>query len=222
MKKRLVFIVEGDTERRFVQQHVIPYLYKQGLNNDMNAYTITTNRKLHKKGGNPSYGKFKNEVIRTLSQQNVIVTTLVDFFKLPTDFPCYTNDSNKIDDIEKAILHDIGDANFIPYIQRHEIESLMFSDKAGFELVIDDEQKLAQIDEIIAAYPNPEDINNSPQTAPSKRIQAIYKNYDKVQDGDLIFEMIDFRLIVEKCPRFKKWLDTIIKKLSSDNTLCNY
>ncbi len=211
--KRLVFIVEGDTEINFIERLLIPYLYGKGFKNPMNAQTITTNRKLHKKGGNTSYGKFKNDVQRTLAQENVLVTTLVDFFKLPTDFPCYTTDSSKIDEIEQAVQKDIKNPNFIPYIQRHEIEALMFSDRAGFEFVIDDETSLSKIDKIIADYPNPEDINNSPQTAPSKRLQAIY-SYDKLQDGNLIFEMINFENILKKCPRFRNWVDEIIRKLS--------
>jgi len=141
MNKRLVFIVEGDTEIKFVENSLIPYLCKKGINNTMHAQTITTNRKLQKKGGNVSYGKYSNEIRRTLKQPNVIVTTIVDYFKLPTDFPGYTNDSQRIDEIEKAISADIDNSDFIPYIQRHEIEALMFSYRAGFDLVIDDVKK---------------------------------------------------------------------------------
>lgn len=169
--RRLVFIVEGDTEIILVQNIIVPYLNSLGFNNPMHAQTITTNRKQHKKGGEGSYGKFKNEIKRTLAQGNVIVTTLIDFFKLPTDFPSYTEDSSKIGEIETAILEDFkNNDNLVPYIQRHELEALMFSGKSGFELVIDDENKLQLIEEIMTAYPNPEDINSRPNKAPSKRM----------------------------------------------------
>ena len=49
--KRVVFIVEGDTEVSFIQKRVIPYLYSKGFTNPMNAQKILTNRKLNKKGG---------------------------------------------------------------------------------------------------------------------------------------------------------------------------
>lgn len=210
--KRLVFIVEGDTEIVFIEKLIAPYLNRLGYYN-VHAQTIITNRKQHKKGGVGSYGKFKNEVIRTLSQGNVLVTTLIDFFKLPTDFPQYTANSHEIAQIEKAILNDFGNnPNFIPYIQRHELEALMFSDRCGFELVIDNEEKLQLIDSIMQEYPNPEDINNHPDTAPLKRLQKIF-NYDKVSDGELIFEMIGMESILEKCPRFSNWLSIIINKL---------
>ena len=73
--KRLVFIVEGDTEIILVQNLIVPYLVSLGFGNPMHAQTIVTNRKQHKKGGVTGYGKFKNEVSRTLAQGNVIVTT---------------------------------------------------------------------------------------------------------------------------------------------------
>ena len=49
MKKRLVFIVEGDTEVAFIHKRVIPYLMSKGYRNAMNAQKITTNKSLHKK-----------------------------------------------------------------------------------------------------------------------------------------------------------------------------
>lgn len=211
--KRLVFIVEGDTEIILVQNLIVPYLYSLGFNNTMHRQTIITNRKQHKKGGVGSYGKFRNEVNRTLSQGNVIVTTMIDFFKLPTDFPNFTSNSHQIRQIEEAIHQDFdNNPNFIPYIQRHELEALMFSERSGFELVIDDEKKMEDIDEILQKYPNPEDINNHPDTAPSKRLEKIF-GYEKTSDGSLIFEMIGFGNILQKCPRFSEWINSIVEKL---------
>lgn len=213
--KRLVFIVEGDTEIVLVQNLIVPYLVELGFRNAMHAQTIITNRKQHKKGGVVSYGKFKNEISRTLAQGNVIVTTFIDFFRLPNDFPGYTGNSLKVGEIEKAIHKDFGnDPDFIPYIQCHELEALMFSDRSGFELVIDDDLQLQQIDAIIKEFPNPEDINNSPDTAPSKRLKKIF-NYDKTGDGELIFDMIGIENMINKCPRFAGWLESLVAKLSS-------
>ena len=196
--RRLVFIVEGATEIRLIEKLIVPYLIQLGFTNPVNAQTIITNRKLHKKGGVGSYGKFKNEVNRTLAQGNVFVTTLIDFYKLPPDFPSFSLNLNQIEAIEKAIHQDFNlNENFIPYIQLHELEALMFSDRAGFELVIDDDDKLPQIDNIMAQFPNPEDINNNPETAPSKRLKKIF-NYDKTGDGELIFEMIGIESILNK------------------------
>jgi Domain of unknown function (DUF4276) len=212
--KRLVFIVEGDTEIILVEKLILPYLVSLGFNISIHAQTITTNRKQHKKGGVGSFGKYKNEIIRTLAQGNVVVTSIIDFFKLPTDFPSYSIDSNRISEIESAIHSEFENhPDFIPYIQKHELEALMFSEMTGFEFVIDSIDSLEEINQIMISYPNPEDINNSPQTAPSKRLENIFK-YDKTFHGDLIFEMMDIKRIIEKCPRFASWIERIIIRLS--------
>lgn len=213
--KRLVFVVEGNTEIALIQKVIVPYLVKRGFQNSMHAQTITTNRKQFKKGGVSSFGLFQNEIRNTLAQGNVIVTMIIDFFKLPSDFPNYTTDSLKIDQIERGIHDSFGqNENLIPYIQRHELEALMFSSIAGFELLIEDIKKIDAIKKIIQDFPNPEDINNSPQTAPSKRLQQIFK-YDKVADGEIIFELIGIETLMEKCPRFSKWISRIETKLKA-------
>ena len=212
--KRLVFIVEGDTEVIFINDVVIPYLYSLGFKNPMNAQTIITNRKQHKKGGVINYEYLKNDINRVLAQGNVIITTFIDFFRLPTNFPNFNTDSNLIHEIEEGISSDFGsNGNLIPYIQRHELEALMFTKKDGFELVIDEEDKLILIENIIEEYPNPEDINSNPEKAPSKRLENIFK-YDKVADSELIFGMLDIHTIIEKCPRFNIWINNIINILS--------
>lgn len=211
--KRLVFIVEGDTEVIFINKTVIPYLYHLGFRNPMNAQTIITNRKQHKKGGVVNYHHLKNDIQRVFGQGNVIVTTLIDYFRIPNNFPGYTEDSNKIDSIEVGIYEDFYDQNLIPYVQRHEMEALMFSDINGFEIVIDEEKKMQEIRKIIQDFPNPEDINSNPENAPSKRMERIF-GYDKVADSELIFEMVKIDTMMEKCPRFKIWIEKILAKLS--------
>lgn len=212
--KRLVFIVEGNTEVNFVYQHIIPYLLGKGFNNTMQAQTILTNPKKYKKGGVLNYEYLKNDINRTRAQGNVLVTSLIDFYALPTSFPNFSNDKNRIGEIERGMHEDLDNtADFIPYIQLHEVESLMFSDTKGFEFVVDEDYELQSLKEIIAEYSNPEDINNSYETAPSKRMEKIF-GYDKGADGELIFNKIGIESILEKCPRFAEWIGKIESALS--------
>jgi len=116
--------------------------------------------------------------------------------------------------LEKAFSLDIHNERFIPYIQLHEFETLLFSDINGFEYIFGDERsKVRQIAQIIAEYPEPERINDSPQTAPSKRILAIFPNYQKVEMGSLIALENSIENIISKCPHFAAWI-TQLKNLS--------
>jgi len=70
------------------------------------------------------------------------------------------------------------------------------------------------LDKIISEYPNPEDINDDPSTAPSKRLKnnQLIKGYNKVIDGNLIILETGIDTILQKCPRFSKWVETIIER----------
>lgn len=220
--KRVVFIVEGDTELSFIHNCVMPYLYQKGITQSMNAQKITTNRKLNKRGGNISFEYLKNDISHLAATGNVLITTLVDFFKLPNNFPNYTTDSSKIHEIENemrdALQAIIAPENFLPYIQRHEIESLMYTSMEGFNFVVDDEKALSALQEILNQYPNPEDINGGTETAPSKRLMKIFP-YQKTTDGEMIFEELKIDDIRAKCPRFNDWMNKLEEGLKRDSFL---
>ena len=206
---RLIFIVEGDCEQRFVNEHLISYLSLKFPGLAMHAQKITTNRKKNVKGGNVNYELFKNEIRRTFAQGGVMITTFLDFFRLPTDFPGYSQDVKQIDQIEDAIRNDcssiIPPTSFLPYIQKHEFETLLFANYAGFTNLLIGASEMEKISSILEEFSNPEDINHSPETAPSKRLLSIF-NYKKVADSALVLKDVDINLLRRRCPRFDMWV----------------
>jgi hypothetical protein len=115
----------------------------------------------------------------------------------------------------KCIGDDINDSRFIPYIQLHEFESLLYSSNKGFEAYFSNEEK-KETQKIIDEFPNPEDINSSPEKAPSKRLLAIKNDYDKVVEGNIIALEIGFKQIMDRCPRFKAWIEKLIDACCKD------
>lgn len=212
--RRLVFIVEGRSEEQFINRILIPYLSKkEGLQGiPMHAQQLVTNRKKTVRGGNVSFGKFANDVRNAARSGDVLVTTMIDFFRLPSDFPGYTKDSKKVDAVELAIRQalspDIPPSVFLPYVQRHEFETLLFSNMDGFAAVVDDVKALARLENIEQAFVNPEDINGGVETAPSKRLGRIF-DYEKASDSFLILSKIPIDVIRAKCPRFNRWLEQL-------------
>jgi hypothetical protein len=220
--KRLIIVVEGDTEKEFVDKVLSPYLNAKGLLS-VNSFKIK-----HTKGGLTKYQHLKTDLINCVYESNVLVSTLIDFYALPKDFPKYeeaktiVNRANRLAFLEKAIVEDIeaekenSFPNLLPYIQLHEFEALVFSSIDAIKsLYSKDDAKFNELEQIMASYPNPEDINDSPQTAPSKRLKnnQLIRGYNKVNDGIMIIEEAGIETVLSKCPRFKTWVETLIEKV---------
>jgi hypothetical protein len=219
--RRLYFVVEGFTEREFVNKTLLPYFVSKGVY-DVRAVEITTSK--GNKGGLSNYQHLKTDIDNFLkSEHEIIVTTFIDFFRIPSSMPKFQelntqqNINNKIDLLEQGMTESINDSRFVPYIQKHEFEALLFSAKNGFELMYDDERIVNELCAVIDQFDNPEDINTRPEFAPSKRLINTLANrgekYDKVAEGNLIAEEIGLDLIMSKCPRFKIWIEKLLLKV---------
>ena len=111
--------------------------------------------------------------------------------------------------IESALHADIGHHKFIPYIQLHEYEALLFSDIQKLELEYPDKQReIAQLIDDVTGL-KPEEINSKPETAPSKRILSRIPSYDKVTSGLNITKEIGVDKLMQKCPHFDSWIRAI-------------
>lgn len=213
MSKRIYIVVEGQSEEGFVKELMAPFFLSHGVY----VYPVIIHTSRGHRGGFASYEHLRNDVNRLLKSQgqDIIVTTFVDFFRCPElpgkdEWISIQNHRERVDEIEKAIKKDIDDRRFYPYIQLHEFEALLFSSEKGFIKYFDEKDAL-QLKEIIDSYKNPEDINSSPEGAPSKRIIRIIPDYDKVMYGNIIALEIGLGIIREKCPRFSNWINTLIK-----------
>lgn len=213
--KRVYIVVEGQTEQEFVNSIVSPYLNRHGIL-DTRPILIRTSRL--GKGGLTKYIHLQRTIKYLLKSQRTdfIVTTFIDYFRLPISIPKYEEYSGILDErerikaLEAAIDEDIADKRFFSYIQRHEFEALLFSDNSGFEYYFN-EKEYRKTAEIISSFNNPEDINSSPDGAPSKRLLAIKHDYNKVLEGNLIALEIGIDAILVRCPGFASWIQAIIE-----------
>jgi hypothetical protein len=73
--------------------------------------------------------------------------------------------------------------------------------------------ELHKLQSVRASFNTPEDINDNPQTAPSKRIRKIYPSFQKPTDGVIIAKNIGINAIRKECSHFNKWL-TRLESLS--------
>ena len=219
MSRVLNILVEGETEKEFVNNSIYHYLLRHEIGN-IRPITIETSPGF--KGGDVRYQtRFKTNILNLLrGREDMIVTSLIDFYKLRNDFPKYNESkaiSNVIDRVsflESACMEDINDHRFIPYIQLHEFEGLLFSDTKGFDLFNEiPAANLLELKKIVSTFPNPEMINEGNETAPSKRLAKLIPSYQKPLYGNMIALENNFETILAKCPRFKTWIDTLILRM---------
>jgi len=213
--KRIIIIGEGQTEQSFCSAVLQPHF---------NKYSIYIQNPVIKKtsGGIVHWPALKHQVQLHLRQdKTAFVTTLIDYYgihahhKYPKWEEAQTmrNMSSAMYAIENAMLNDVDEGlryRFIPYIQLHEFEALIFCDADVFDMYYEaNEADLNQLKNICSTNPNPEDINNSPVTAPSKRLMQYIPGYNKITDGTQLLMAIGLTTIRNKCPRFNHWIETL-------------
>jgi hypothetical protein len=206
---RVMLLVEGQTEETFVRELLQPYFARM----DLFLTPILVRTSEGHRGGVVSYKKIKPQIKRLCRQDaSAHVSTMFDLYALPVDFPgkdspkwlqC-RNGADKAALVEQEIAHDIGELNFIPYIQVHEFEALLFVDTSRFVewTFTQTVQALQQVREGCA----PKDINDDPHTAPSKRILDAMPAFQKTFHGPLIACEIGLDAMRAACPHFAQWL----------------
>jgi len=213
----IYIIVEGQTEFEFVHSALRPHFRTANIN-DVRAILLETSP--GHKGGDLKFERYKTNIIRLLKKESdIIVTSLIDFFRLRNDFPKFEEaktiqDKNeRVTFLENAINGEINNHRFIPYIQLHEFEGLLFSAKKGFEYIEKvPVTNLQKIEETIKLYPNPELLNDGSDTAPSKRLEKLIPGYRKTLHGPIIALENGLSVTLQKCPRFNNWVNLLIEK----------
>ncbi len=212
--KRLIVVCEGPTEQEFCRDTIAPYLSR---------HSILVEEPLIKQsnGGMVSWPAIRLQLLSHLHESGAYVTTMFDYYGIKDSytFPRWTEGKtiNKHEErvcfLEEAMQENIGykfAPYFIPHLQLHEFEAMLFSNIEVFSRnYAKADLDMKKLEKALQDFPNPEDINNSPATAPSKRILDAVKGYDKVLDGNYLAKEIGINTIMAKCPHFKKWIEVL-------------
>ncbi len=202
-----------------------PYLQnKEGITG-VKSILLTTNKKKNAKGGMLSYNQvltdlnlLRKTALDNNSKRNIF-TTMFDFYALPKNFPGFYEMQKiqdpylKVDKLEKDFAKAINDKRFIPYIQLHEFETLLFCDieciaKFNSEYEEGCKQLVGILEKV--GKGNPELINHGMQTAPSKRIEKAIGRYNKPRIGKGVTELIGIDQLRSKCKHFNQWIEKLI------------
>lgn len=213
--KRVIMICEGQTEQAFVKASLQPSFYSKEI--ILEAPLIKAS-----KGGIVKWSTLKDEIERYLKYDpRAHVTTFIDYYGIDDKhgFPKWEDaraivDKNKrMDFLEQAMWDDINlpdqKYRFMPYMQLHEFEGLLFNDiNIIYEQI--PAEDIVRRDELIRTFEeygdNPEMINNNRKTSPSHRLMKIIQGYNKVLHGEILAKAIGLVRMRAKSPRFNSWI----------------
>jgi len=223
---RLLVHVEGLTEESFVNDVLCEHLVARGYGS-VSARVIGNARLRRQRGGIRPWPSVRKDIVNHLREdRGCIATTMVDFYGLPAVGDAAWPGRNearrlrtqaKAPRVESALLDSVASrmgvgfdrARFVPFVVVHEFEGLLFSDCAAFGRGIGHPAIVSDLRRVRDQFDTPEDINDSPHTAPSKRVEQIVPGYEKTLFGILAALEIGLDRIRAECPTFARWLSRL-------------
>ena len=217
---RILVHVEGQTEETFVNTVLAPHLRQFGYT-DVSARFLGNARQRSKGGGIRRWDSVRKGILDHLrTDRTALATTMVDYYGLPHTWPGREQAGRhatlraRADAVEQAILADVSKElgrppRFVPYVVMHEFEGLLFSAPDRFAHSIGKPDLAPKFQTIRGKFETPEDINDSPNTTPSKRILDLYRGYRKPLMGSIAMQEIGLDTVRGACPLFDRWVEAL-------------
>lgn len=224
---RLLVHVEGQTEESFVNEILAPHLYDNFGYSSVSARLLGNARQRNRRGGITNWPAARRDIVHHLLQdKGCFATIMVDYYGLPMSgngaWPGRATASSspftmKAKIVEDCISNDVcsqmgSDFNknrFVPYLMMHEFEALLFSDCTKFCDAIGRPDLIGNFQSIRDQFVNPEEIDDTPNQAPSKRILELVEGYQKPHFGTLGVIEIGLNQIRKECPNFSEWMNKL-------------
>lgn len=216
----VIVFCEGQTEEKFIKQVVAPSV--RGLQIYLKPQTLKTSQ--DSSGGAVSFDRLKFYARNSLrNNQNCFLSTFLDLYKLDTSFPDFQEAARQVDvyaqvarleaALHAAIVAHVGcrPERFMPHIQPHEFEGLLFSDVEALVSVEPNWARSAtNLAKVVAGADSPEHINNGFETKPSRRLETVLDPcYRKTRHGPLAAERITLAVMERECAHFHEWMERL-------------
>ena len=143
-----------------------------------------------------------------------MITTFLDYYALTSDFPG-THGLQSADpyqcvaQLKMAIEQHFTDPRFHPFLMLHEFEALLFADPDMVARGMNDPAKAQSLHMVRDNASGPEKVNHSPETHPAAKIKLAFPQYQKVINCVTLVSQIGLPKILQECPHFKQWHDTL-------------
>jgi hypothetical protein len=188
----------------------------------------------HKGGVYRNFQSIIQEIRRFFLQEpKAVVTTFFDFYAMPDDWPGLTAAKRQksqgrsvgevAQTVERAWQEEITKATkdlplptrFVPYVQMHELETLLFASPKNMAEEFLRPQLESRFAEIVAKCGSCEEIDDGASSAPSKRIENLFSGYrkgrnlnkpDRRPHAPGIVGRIGIATLRKVCPHFDTWV----------------
>lgn len=217
MTKKVLILAEGPTEEAFIKHLLAEALPGLWLVPTIVKTKVTGPQPM--KGGSVNYHEFKRQLHLLLGDSSAsLVTTMLDFQGLDTAFPGRkepqgTTPRAKAVFVQAAMKADVEDSRYLPFLALHEFEALLFTKPDAIAEVLRKPALSAALEIERQKFSTPEEINDSPATSPSARIEKACAEmfgsarfFQKRTHGPIIAGKIGIPQIRAECPHFDEWM----------------
>lgn len=207
-------LVEGQSEEVFVKRTLTPYLAERRVY--VQSPIVLWTKRLRSgggyRGGVSDWNQIRRSLIPLTRDSDAWVTTLLDFYGLPEDFPGYRaarepgDPRQRVATLQGAFAEAIGYPRFVPFLALHEFEAWVF---AAPDVVADHfgtPGLAAKVRQASQQAGDPELIDLGESSHPKARLQSMSTGYKETSDGPTLLGKIGINAIRRACPHFAAWL----------------
>ena len=216
---RILVHVEGQTEETFVKTVLAPHLRQFG-DTAVSARLLGNARQRSKRGGIRRWDSVRKGILNHLrTDRTALATTMVDYYGLPHTWPGREqagrhvtlrarrrggagHSGRRLEGARPPVAFRAlrGDAR---------VRRAPFQRPDRFAHSIGKPDLAPKFQTIRGKFETPEDINDSPDTAPSKRIRDLYRDYEKPLLGSIAMQQIGLDTVRGACPLFDRWVEAL-------------
>lgn len=217
--KYLHLVVEGETERVFVENTLKPFFKSFDILVKPPVIGITSRQR---RTGITDFEKPKKDIENVLTQNrrnpDIVVSTMFDLAQLPSKFPGYqqalqfANPYDQVNYLEKQMEASINNDRFVAYLQLFEFEALILSHVEAFVNEFPNrKQEIKALENKVSKLGNPELVNHN--RYPSLLIgESIPEYRHRKVFGAEIAQKIGVENLIKNCSHFGKWIERIKEK----------
>jgi hypothetical protein len=207
-------LVEGQSEEIFVKRTLTPYLAQHSV--FVESPIVLWTKRLPSgggfRGGVSNWNQIRRNLLSLTRDGDAWVSTLLDFYGLPEDFPGLSealgagDPRGKVMALQERFAAALNHQRFIPFLALHEFEAWLFSAPNTVEEHFGKTQLADRLQTVVQQAGGPELINHGPDTHPKARLHSLAGGYKETSDGPTLLEKIGIATVRAACPHFDGWL----------------